>query len=184
MNIATIKTYATRLACAATGAACIAILPSAANADIKWIVNGVFTDEATVSGYFDINVYGNLDGYNLVTTAGALPGYDYTPADSYYSNGTFYVDAQPGYQQDLHLAFADSLSVPVANNPIIGGDPGPSYECQGSFSCYVPSGGETRYISQGAAEAVPEPATWALMISGFGLAGFALRRRSGATRLA
>lgn len=32
----------------------------------------------------------------------------------------------------------------------------------------------------GAAPAVPEPATWALMISGFGLAGAAARRRGGA----
>lgn len=36
-------------------------------------------------------------------------------------------------------------------------------------------------ISNGAA--VPEPATWALMISGFGLAGMALRRRRAATVL-
>ncbi|MBB4618092.1 PEPxxWA-CTERM sorting domain-containing protein [Sphingomonas abaci] len=36
----------------------------------------------------------------------------------------------------------------------------------------------------GVAAAVPEPATWAMMIVGFGVAGGALRRRSSATRAA
>jgi len=34
-----------------------------------------------------------------------------------------------------------------------------------------------RLISDGAGAAVPEPATWALMIGGFGMVGFAARRR-------
>ncbi|MBS0334781.1 MAG: PEPxxWA-CTERM sorting domain-containing protein, partial [Proteobacteria bacterium] len=42
-------------------------------------------------------------------------------------------------------------------------------------------GGTTRYLAEGFASApggaAPEPATWALTIAGFGLAGAALRRR-------
>jgi PEP-CTERM motif len=34
-------------------------------------------------------------------------------------------------------------------------------------------------LSVNAVASVPEPSTWAMMLSGFGLAGFALRRRSG-----
>lgn len=39
----------------------------------------------------------------------------------------------------------------------------------------------TIYVNQGAGAAIPEPATWALMIAGFGLSGAALRRRWRAT---
>src|SRR5208282_4125921 len=91
-------------------AACIA-LAGTAKANVTWVVNGAFDDGGTVSGHFTIDVYGYLlNNFNLLTTAGGtLPGFDYTASDSYYSNGAFYVDAQPGYQQDLHLTFADNL---------------------------------------------------------------------------
>ena len=179
MNIATL----TRLACAAAATACIAVLPSAANADVTWLVNGTFDDGTTVTGTFDINVYGYLENADLKTeTNGVFTGFEYTTVDSYVATGVTFVDFQPGYTSDLRLTFTDSLGAPEANNPIIGGEFGPSYECQGSYSCYVPAGGDTRYIASGfaSAGAVPEPAAWALMISGFGLAGAALRRRRGA----
>jgi PEP-CTERM motif len=151
---------------------------TAANADVLWTVNGTFNDTGTLSGTFDIDVYGFLNGYNLMTTAGtSLPGFDYTPADSFFSNGTFYVDAQPGYQQDLHLAFLDDLSVATGDDPIVGGDPGPSWECVNSWSCYVPSGGDTRYIASGFASAgdpVPEPSSLPVLLAGLGLIGCAL----------
>ena len=183
MSFSKQKSFAAGAALAAVMGAALMAAPSAANADVTWVVNGSFIGGGDVTGYFDINVYGFLDGYNLTTTAGALPGFDYTPADSYYSNGTFYVDAQPGYAQDLHLQFADNLSVPVANNPIVGGDGGPSFECVDSFSCFIPSGGETRYIGEGfAAGAVPEPATWAMMLLGFFGLGVLLRAHHRADR--
>lgn len=150
----------------------------AANADVIWTVTGNFNDGGTVNGTFDINVYGYLEGYNLVTTAGTIdPGFDYTPADSYFSNGTFYVDAQPSYEADLHLTFLGNLSVAVADNPIIGGLGGPSWECIDLYSCYIPEYGDTRYIANGFASApVPEPIT--LSLFGTGLVGaIAMRRR-------
>ncbi|MBS0359785.1 MAG: PEPxxWA-CTERM sorting domain-containing protein [Proteobacteria bacterium] len=167
-----------------SGAACAAALAiglgvaAPASADIYWLVSGLFDDGGTLSGFFDINVYGYLQNYDLVTTAGSTvtPGYEYTPSDSYFSNGTFYVDAQPGYRQDLHLDFLLPINVKVAVNPIVGGSPGPSYECVGSYSCYDLGGGTTRFLASGFA-AAPEPAAWALMIGGFGLAGAMLRRR-------
>jgi hypothetical protein len=161
----------------AIAAACIA-LAGTAEADVTWVVNGAFDDGGTVSGHFSIDVYGFLDSnFNLLTTAGGtLPGFDYTAADSYYSNGTFYVDFQPGYYQDLHLTFAANLNFPVSNNPLLGGLGGPSWECALSYSCYVPEGGLTRYISSGSATgSVPELSTWGMMALGFaglGLAGY------------
>jgi hypothetical protein len=159
-----------------SAAIALSAAPSTAKADIAWTVNGAFNDGSTVTGYFDIDVYGYLDGYNLQTTTGDLPGFDYTPADSYYSNGTFFIDAQPQYQNDLHLEFADSLSVPTADNPIIGGSTDASWECQGSFSCYLPADGATRFIAEGFASAAPEAPTWMMMLIGFGGIGAAMRR--------
>ena len=164
---------------AVVAAGSLAAMPSTAKADVAWFVTGTFSDGGTVTGTFNINTYGYLAGYDLQTTRGdGFASFEYTELNSYFSNGTFYIDAQPGYQGDLHLEFIDDLGVAIANNPIIGGDPGPSYECQGSFSCYVPTDGAIRYITSGyATAAVPEPAAWAMMLVGFGGLGAALRSR-------
>src|SRR5690348_4785079 len=97
-----------------------------ANADVVWSVNGTFQDGGTLSGTFTINVYGYLSDYDLKTSSVTpFGGFEYTPADSYWSNGTFYLAAQPGYFGDLHLEFAGNLTVASFNNPIV---PGVSYE--------------------------------------------------------
>ena len=161
-------------------AACMALglagAPAAASADTTWLVNATFTDGTPVTGKFTLDTYGYLTSASLTTEPfGAFPGYTYTLADSSVSNGDFYVDFQPGYQGDLHLVFADDLTVPSENNPIVAA--GASYECQGSFSCYDLGGGETRFIGSGSAAFVPEPAAWALALVGFAGLGAALRRR-------
>lgn len=48
------------------------------------------------------------------------------------------------------------------------------------FGEYLVAGGTVRYalLDQGSLPAVPEPATWAMMLTGFGVVGGALRRRS------
>jgi PEP-CTERM motif len=153
-------------------AAVLASAPSAAKADVVWDVDGTFENGDTVTGYFDIDVYGFLDGFNLQTSTGSTPDFDYTPSDSYFSNGTFFIDAQPQYQSDLHLTFADSLTVPTANNPLV---PGQSWDCQGSFSCFVPADGTTTFIRTGFASAAPEPSTWLMMLVGVGGIGAAMR---------
>lgn len=152
--------------------------PVAARADVTWLVSGLFDDGGTLSGFFNINVYGYLEGYDLTTTTGgAVSGFEYTPLNSYFSNDVFYVDAQPGYAGDLHLQFTTPLTTHSANNPIIGGEDGPSYECVQSYSCYVNQGGTTRYLTSGFASsgAVPEPGVWLLMLGGFGGVGALLR---------
>jgi hypothetical protein len=158
-------------------------LSGPAKADVTWLVNGTFDDGGTVVGHFTINVYGFLENnYNLLTTAGGtLPGFDYNPSDANITIATTTnsVDFQINYQQDLHLTFAGNLGVPASNNPIVGGSPGPSWECAFSYSCFVPEGGLTRYIGSGLATAVPELSTWAMMGLGFvGLGGLAFRRRA------
>jgi PEP-CTERM motif-containing protein len=153
-----------------------------ARADILWTVDGTFTDGTTVTGTFSINQYGYLDNNFSLTTHpnGAFGGFTYTASDSYYSNGTFYVDAQPGYQQDLHLQFLDALTSPNPNNPIVGGNPGPSYECINSYSCFNQTGGTIRYIDAGFAAAVPEASTWLMLLIGMvGIGLMGLRRGKG-----
>ena len=154
---------------------------SPAKADVVWTVTGTFDDGSSLSGSFTTNVYGYLENnYSLTTSiARSVHRLYFHSSDSYYSNGTFYVDFQPGYQQDLHLTFLDSLTV-NSNNPLVGGAGGPSYECQGSYSCYIPAGGAVQYINSGFASAVPEPSTWAMMILGFAGLGFMAYRRSSA----
>jgi hypothetical protein len=170
---------------------------SGAKADVVWTVSGTFDDNTTLTGTFTTNVYGFLENNYSLTTQTDTPkgfvGFTYTSSNSYFSNGTFYVDFQPGYQQDLHLAFLDGLSVPNLNNPIVGasGDPatGPSYECQGSFSCFDLLGGTVRFIGVGFASSpvpgtnsvtsgIPEASTWAMLLLGFAGIGFLGYRRS------
>ena len=177
------------------GLACAA---GSASADTHWLVDGVFDDGGLLSGSFDIDVYGYINGASLSVTGGAFSDFTYTLVNSYVASGTipppdyntyvapYFIDLQPDYQADLHLEFQFGLIAPLANNPILGGFQGPSSECRYSFSCFV-QGGETRYLATGSASAAvagaPEPGTWALMLGGFGLAGAALRaaRRKAAT---
>ena len=128
----------------------------------------------------------------LTSAVGSFGGFHYLPTTSYWRNGTFYIDLEPGYFGALHLQFLSNLGIPSANNPIVGGNLGPSYECVGSWSCYIPQGGSTRYIDSGAAAtnaggniaAVPEPATWVMMILGFLGIGLAANRRRLGRRIA
>jgi hypothetical protein len=160
---------------------------TAGKADVVWTVQGTFSDGTKLTGTFTTNVYGFIeDGYSLTTQAyGKFAGFTYTSSNSYFNNGTFFVDFQPGWHQDLSLAFLDNLGVPNANNPMVGGAPGPSFECQDSFTCYLAGGGPdqtgggpVRYLDSGFASAVPEPATWAMMLLGFLGIGFVGYRRS------
>jgi opacity protein-like surface antigen len=171
----------------------LAAAPTAASADVHWTVNGTFDDGGTVTGSFDIDIYGYIvsDTFDLKTAGGSLTPFEYTQDTAYHASGTvpgpdyntyvapFYIDLQPGYAQALHLVFQSPLIVPIGSNLLLGGYQGPSFECQNSYSCYVPQG-DIRYIASGSARAagvaVPEPAAWALMLTGFAGMGAMLRR--------
>jgi hypothetical protein len=109
----------------------------------------------------------------------------------YSSNGNFRIDSVGTLGPDNALVFsnpADAVNFRFSGNGLAGGTDSKfffidtnahaytrtaSYDVQsdslgtftGLFSTFAPSG------------PVPEPATWAMMLTGFGLAGVALRRR-------
>lgn len=95
-----------------------------------------------------------------------------------------------------HLAFldgyADTQYLTNAQSETFSGVVGANYAAGfGNYSAYVfdhacgiyycaGGGGETAFNYAFSINGVPEPATWALMIGGFAMTGFAMRRRASA----
>ncbi len=154
-----------------------------------------FSDGGTLNGYFNINVYGFTTAPWDMQTSGGSPAFavDYNtsinadnpniltvqfnaPADS-NGNGS--------YSSFLYLVFEHSLLVPIANNPIVGGDPGPSFECENYGDVNGNCPGPVRYILSGYASAdglsetgiTPLPAALPLFAGGLGFVGLLARRR-------
>jgi hypothetical protein len=107
---------------------------------------------------------------------------------SYVSNGVIdaaldaaFISANYAAELATIRGFADSnvatLLVSGNGNPVqqlfsgVPLTPGLLYEIR------VPTTGSGSYVGTLTADAVPEPATWAMMLVGFGLIGFAMRRQ-------
>jgi hypothetical protein len=169
----------------------IAAAASANAGTTFWSLSGVtFDDGATATGTFAYDtVTGLVTAAHITTTGGVLTGYTYDSTDSdvgnnFFQINSFYAVEIPDLTRDIELAFAAPLSAGGVDNLLVGNTsdlsaPG-SYECN---DCII-----VRQIVSGKAvesrdhvitdgPGVPEPATWAMMITGFGLAGAALRRR-------
>jgi hypothetical protein len=167
---------------------------TSAKADLVYTLSGVtFDGGGTLSGQFVINQDGYVESYNFVTTSGGvLSGNSYTspaptadniiPSTPPASTIIVFPNNDPSTDALLELTFLHPLDS-TGIDPLVGGTPGPSYECTGSFSCDLIEGasGTTRYISGGIATAVPEPATWAMIILGFFGVGFMSYRRKAPT---
>jgi len=168
----------------------VASSTSLARADVVWTLSNVLLNDLTVvNGSFSISSGGYLTSWNITTQTGSLTGYDYIspPAgingginypvdtDVVFNHGTppGFTDAYNGY---LNIDFTNSLTTPGLNQILTGGA---SYECGGygstSGACTSSS---IRFVgADNFASAVPEPASWALMIVGFAGIGFIAYRR-------
>lgn len=137
------------------------------------------SDGGTLNGYFGINSYGFVNGspFDLKTAGGTTNFFqDYNATINAGDPNVLTVQffaPNPAYSSTLQLEFANSLLIPSADNPIVGGNYGPSFECEG-YSC---TGADTRYVDGGFASATPLPATLPLFAGGLGFVGYLASRR-------
>jgi hypothetical protein len=159
---------------------CYGQLSAKADAIIWTLSSNVpLSDGGTLNGYFGINSYGYVNGNAFdLTTAGGTTNFDqnYNATINASDPNILTVDffaPDPAYSSSLTLEFEYSLLVPIADNPIVGGNGGPSFECEG-YSC---TEADIRYVDGGFASATPIPATLPLFAGGLGFVGYLAKRR-------
>jgi PEP-CTERM motif len=176
-----LRTLAAIVALAPAG---VVVGATGSKADVTYIVSGTFDDSTTLSGEFTVDIYGyvELSSLFLTTSNGTITGYVYTSAtadpDGCGANCVGYGRTSPPYFGGLQLTFMNPLGS-SAPDPIVGGEGGPSWE---NLS-YTIGGPPIRYLANGVATPVPEPATWAMMLLGFAslsFAGYRAQRRTAA----
>lgn len=193
-------------------AAAAALIPAAASATIEVNINNVGSDVvATASGSFDLTGFTDVGSFGLDTGVRGDPGYIGTGSPSFtdvegYSGltgpslfgtggyfiadtvsgdpfafnadylGAQYIFFAPGYAGGAILSSDTWLNQSIAS---LGLTPGTYLYTSASDNLIINIGQPTG--------AVPEPATWAMMLLGFGAIGWAFtrkRRRAGSLQLA
>jgi len=156
----------------------------AANFDFSYTILGTTLSGVlggTVDGdVFDITSLQALkkNGTNLDVTGWTVGSADTTylggsASPSLKLDGSFIDFATSGSSSSLVFAVGDRVSGAVGFNSVIASS---SLGGTGSFLHFVPANfsGQLEADTSGA---VPEPASWALMLAGFGLVGGAMRSR-------
>ena len=160
-----------------------ALVPGSASAQVVFNVSGTFNDGGTLSGTFTTdNGLTALLSTSLTVSGGSLGLNGVTFNDnSYIAAGTvnlpnsFYLYAPSTVDKSLSLFFASPLTLSGAT-------------LTGASTNYQQFVGSRTLVSGSvvgtAVGAVPEPASWALVIGGFGLLGAGLRRARTKVRFA
>jgi hypothetical protein len=172
----------------------------ASAAPLTWDVSAHFADGGGVTGTFTTNTHVSQWTWDLTTTdstTGPLfPGFHYTSSNSVltgFTAGAIEVGAL-NINRDLELSFTTSdISLPNVVSPNLL-DLTLSAECLNVVSnngdCFnastsMPKDATTRFFSGGVATfarnsgmtGVPEPASWAMLLSGLAGIGVAMRSR-------
>jgi hypothetical protein len=156
--------------------------PTSVSAGFDFTAGGVFTI-TWLSGL--TSAYGGVDPYS---DGDGDTGFD--ASDSLGNSGnvfpSFYIDHSqyPAYLNALIGAFADAGGHVVGTPFLVGNGPYDATAPGGATQLLLGLNDDIFGDNSGAflvrvsgPGAVPEPATWTMMIAGFGLAGGALRRR-------
>ena len=151
-----------------------------------WQVSNFFIGcEGTLEGRFDTDASGQITNSRLHEVGGCTPGdYNTDAFQTAYGNTNLYNIATDAFAMssiadgdNTYLKFASDLVGPLGTTiQIVNTAQGGSYKLDGY--------GDFIEITRGQAVAVPEPATWGLMLLGFGGLGAALRRRRASLALA
>lgn len=165
----------------------LSALAAPASAAIVFNVDGTFTAQGTnaflgtLTGTFTTNdAITQVTGIDLTSSSnGAFQGFNYNEVGAVdwqgLTQGFRLTVSLPGHTDQLQLAFTPALT---SAGGVIGGNSFEHQDFYGSGNRML-TGVATRAIA-----AVPEPATWLMMIGGFGLAGAAIRRRRSKLALA
>jgi len=170
-----------RIFMAAAAATILATCPAQANITFN-LSNVTFTSTAggsdvvgTLTGSFTTNdARSALIDYNLSSSAGGgLPAFVYTPTTAPVSTQTlpsqfFQLNGGGTGLPELRVFFASGLT--ATGGTILSTN---SYESRGPLGFRYLNGS----VVAASVAAVPEPATWGLMILGFGLVGTGMRGR-------
>lgn len=148
----------------------------------------IFTGATACAGYFEGNLINGspTDTANAQATIAGLPG-GLSWDGSWGAVDATKIESLTGNVLDFGQTLY-GLTVIGSHFGNIGGDAGNvsafwlfDFGTQGANSVTLPNpegfSNAAIYLT-GDAPAVPEPATWAMMLLGFGIAGYAMRRRS------
>lgn len=151
-------------------AAAAFLAPVGAQATVVFNVNGTFQGGGTLTGTFSTNnSFTALEAVNLTATAFGTNTYTNVASASVSILPLFMQFNLVTPLRQLHLIFSPTLSASGAT--IAAG----SYEAQGNLNNFRNlSGTVTAATPSGA---VPEPATWAMMLTGFAAVGWGMRRK-------
>ncbi|XSC47177.1 PEP-CTERM sorting domain-containing protein [Bradyrhizobium sp. RDT10] len=165
------------IACAALLA--LSALPAQASI-IDWtLANVFFSDGGSASGTFSTDsTTGDVVSFDITTTLGTkLAGTVYETAgaelyNNFWGPQSFLIKNRTTFY-DLELAFVDPLTAPGVISLALQRA---SYECRNCSPARIVISGE----AVAAVAAVPEPATWAMLLMGLlGIGAFRIRQNGG-----
>jgi len=145
---------------------------------------------AATAAVFDINIYADVSGTNTRAACGPGQTFPYCPVETlpYANSLAQYLGPLDLMQGDNPFTYGGYYTTGLitgtitnANGVLTGHDLLYSYAgCSGPCAGdHITASAATFLVTGGVIGSVPEPATWALLLSGIGAVGWVLRRPRG-----